>query len=67
MAHAVPKRRHSLSAQNPTRCVSHGTADDQRQALAAGFEIFFNRKQRGLSVERVENRLDQQHIATAIY
>ncbi|MEY3514587.1 MAG: hypothetical protein RL420_1610 [Pseudomonadota bacterium] len=54
MAHAMPKRSHGLSTQNTTRCIGHGAADDQRQTLATGFEIFFNRKQCGFGVERVE-------------
>ena len=63
MAHAMPKRGHGLSTQNTTRCIGHGAADDQRQTLAAGFEIFFNRKQCGFGVERVKNSFDQQHVA----
>ena len=66
MANAVPKRGHGLSTQNATRCIGHGAADDQRQTLATGFEVLFNRKQRGFGVERIENRFDQQHVAAAV-
>ena len=65
MAHAMPKRGHGLSTQNAPRCIGHGAADDQRQALTAGLEIFFNRKQGRFGIECVENRFNQQHIATA--
>ena len=67
VAHAVPKRGHRLTAQNAARSVGHGAADDEGQALAAGFKEFFDGKQRGLGVERVKNRLDQQHIAAAFH
>ena len=40
MAHAVPKRCDGLTAQNSTRSIGHGAADDQGQALAAVGKVF---------------------------
>ena len=67
VAHAVPKRGHGLAAQYPARGVGDGTADDQRQSLAAVFEIFVYREQRRLGVERVKNGFQQQHIHTTFH
>ena len=65
MPDAVPERGHGLAAQDATRCIGHGAADDQRQPLAAVVEILVDCEQRGLGVERVEDGLDQDHVGTA--
>ena len=67
MAHAVPKRGDCLPAQNAARRIGDGAADDERQALPAGLKKLVNRKQRGLGVERVKNRLHQQQVAATFY
>ena len=67
MAHAVPKGGDGLPAQNAARRIGDGAADDERQAFAAGLKKLVNREQRGLGIERVKNRLDQQHITTALH
>ena len=65
VAHAVPKSGHGLAAQDAARSIGHGAADDEGQALTAGFKEFFNGKQRGLGVQGVKNGFDQQHIRAA--
>ena len=65
VAHAVPESRHRLPRQNPPRSVGDGAADDQRQAHVQLFKHLFHRKQRRLGVERVKNRLHQNHVCAA--
>ena len=46
--------------------VGDGAGNHHRQADAAGRHDFGEGEDRGLGVERVEDRLDQQHIDTAV-
>ena len=65
MTHAVPEGRHRLAREHAARSIGHRAADHDRQALAGLRKRFVNGKQRGLGVERIEDRFDQQHVGSA--
>ena len=66
MAHRVPERLGRLARERAARGVGDRAGDDERQAHAARLEVFVDREQRGLGVERVEDGLDQQQVDAAV-
>src|SRR5215217_60090 len=67
MDHRVQKSLSSLSAQRSSRSIRDGTRDHDLNFTTYNFFIFFNRENRGLSIQCVKNGLDQQKIRAAIY
>ena len=70
VAHRVPECLDRLAAQDAARGVGHGAGDHHRHARltqrGAAFELGFDREDRGLGVQRVEDRFDQQQVGAAI-
>ena len=64
--HGVPERLGDLARQGPARRVGDGAGDDHRPAAAALLEQRLEREDRGLGVEGVEDRLDQQQVGAAV-
>ena len=62
----IPERRRRLPRERPPRSVRDRAGNHHRQSLSAFLEQFFNRKNSGLGVERVEYRLDEQQIGSAV-
>ena len=68
--HRVPERLDRLRRDHRLAAASHRCRDHDRQLLAARrqavlIEDFANRHQRGLRVQRIENRLHQQQVCAA--
>ena len=66
MTHGVPKTLDRLTRQDTTRRIGHGTGHHHGQAFTALSENLFDCKDRRLSIERVENRFNQNQIDAAI-
>ena len=64
--HGVPERLGDLAGQGASGGVGDGAGDDHRPAAAALLEQRLEREDRGLGVERVEDRLDQQQVGAAV-
>ena len=64
--HRVPERFRRLARQRAARAVGDGAGDHQRQLDAHLVEHLEHREAGGLGVERVEDRLDQQHVGAAL-
>ncbi|CAM2147897.1 hypothetical protein PT2222_10327 [Paraburkholderia tropica] len=63
----IPERLDGLTRENAARGVGDGARDHDRQVLAGVLEQLVEREQRGLGVERVEDRLDEEQIAAAVH
>src|SRR5437773_984656 len=59
------RRFNSLPAQVSPRLVDYGTRNHQRHVASGFFKCIGDSEQRSLSVERVENGLDDEKIDTA--
>ena len=66
MADGVPEGLGGLPGESPTGRVGDGARDDDRPAPTALLEERFQREDRGLGVEGVEDRLDEQQVGTAV-
>ncbi len=66
MRDRVPERRRRLARKRAPRKIGDGARDHHRQPDAALLEQFFDREDRRLGVERVEDRLDQQKLGAAV-
>ena len=64
--HGVPERLGDLAGQRAPGRVGDGAGDDHRPAAAALLEQRLEREDRGLGVEGVEDRLDQQQVGAAV-
>ena len=67
MADGVPEGFRRLARQVATTGVHHADGDHDRERAAGVPKQPLNGKERGLGVERVEHRLDQQEIGSAIH
>ena len=65
MTHGVPERLGGLAGERTPGGIGNGAGDHHRYALAAGLEQRFQCVDRGLGIERVEDRLDQDQIGAA--
>jgi hypothetical protein len=65
VGHRVPERADRLAGQGPPGGVGDRSGDDQRAALAQRLEGLLDADDRGLRVERVEDRLDQEQVHAA--
>jgi hypothetical protein len=63
MAHAVPEGAHRLAGEDAAGGVGDGAGDDHRQAFAGLLHQLVDGEDRGLGIERVEDRLDQEEVA----
>ena len=66
VAHGVPERLGDLPGQGAAAGVGDGARDDHRPAPAALLEERLEREDRGLGVQGVEDRLDQQEVGAAV-
>ncbi len=66
VAHRVPERFRRLPGEQPPGAVGDGAGDHHRQRAARRLERFGDGVDRGLGVERVEDRLDQQDVGAAL-
>ena len=64
--HRIPERFRRLAGKNTSGPIGDGAGNHQRDACPARFHHFKAGENRGLGVERVENRLDQQHVGAAV-
>ena len=62
----IPERLRRLPGQKPAGAVGDGAGDHHRHVDAARVQLFGDGEDRGLGVERVEDRLDQQHVDAAV-
>ena len=63
--HRVPQRLDRLRGDHRLAAAADGRRDHDRQLLAVRVEHLADRDQRRLGVQRIEDRLDQQHVAAA--
>jgi hypothetical protein len=63
--HGNPERLERLRVERAAG-IEDGDGDHQRHAAAKLQERLLDGEERGLGVERVENRLDQQHVGAAL-
>ncbi len=66
VTHRVPERFAGLARKRAAGSVGDGAGNHHRQPQIVQLEVFLNGKQRGLRVERVENRLDHQDVGAAL-
>ena len=66
MAHGVPERLGHLARQGAAGGVGDGAGDDDRPAASLLLEEGLHGEDRGLGVERVEDRLDEDQVAAAV-
>ena len=66
VAHGGPERLGHLARQGATRGVGDGAGDDHRPAPAVLLEQRLDREDRGLRVEGVEDRLDEEQVGAAV-
>ena len=64
--HRVPERLGDLAGQRAPGRVGDRARDDHRPAAPALLEEGLEREDRGLGVERVEDRLDEQQVGPAV-
>ena len=65
MLHRVPKRLDGLRGNHRFTAAADGGGNHDRQNFFVLLEHFLNRHERGLGVERIENRFDQQNVRAA--
>ncbi len=65
MPHRVIERRAGLAGKRAARGVGDRAGNDHRQLQAVCLKCVFDRYQRGLCVQRVEDRLDQDEVDAA--
>ena len=65
MLHSIPECLDRLGGNHRLPTTPDGRRDHHRQHLAVRIEHFADRHQRGLCVQRIENRLHQQEIGPA--
>ena len=61
-----PERLDGLARQRPAGCVGDRPRDDQRDAVAGRVVGGLDAEDRGLRVERVEDRLDDEEVGAAL-
>ena len=66
MADRMPERSRRLAGKGAARAVGDGARDHQRHLKAALGEGLEAGEDRGLGVQRVENRLDEENIRAAV-
>lgn len=66
MTQRVPERLDRLPGENAARCIGDGAGDHDRHEFAGVLEQLIEREQRGLCIERVEDRFDEEQIAARI-
>ena len=66
VTHGIPEGLDGLPGKDSARGVGDGSRNHDRQALAAGVEYLFAGENGSLRVQRIENRLDQDEIDTAV-
>ena len=66
VAHRIPERGRRLAGQHAAGTVGDGAGDHHRHVDAALLADLGDGVDRGLGVERVEDRLDQQQIDAAV-
>ena len=66
VADRIPECRRRLTGQQPPRHVRDRAGDHDRHAHAARFGLVEDGVDRGLGVERVEDRLDQEEVRAAV-
>ena len=66
VSHRIPERLGRLAGQRAAGSVGNRAGDDDRKAAAAALEVRFQREQGGLAVQRVEDRLDEKEIRSAL-
>ena len=66
VAHRVPERGRRLPGEQPTRPVGDRAGDHDRHDRATRRRELGDGVDRGLGVERVEDRLDQQHVDRSV-
>ncbi len=66
VADGVPERLGGLPGERPPGQVDDGSGQEHRQPQPGGFEDLLEREDRGLGVERVEDRLDQEQVRAAL-
>ncbi len=64
--HGLPKRVDGLSRERASALIGDRHRDHHGHALLATREQFVDRVERGLRVERVEDRLDEEHVGAAV-
>jgi hypothetical protein len=65
--HGVPERLGHLAREGPPGGVGDGAADHDRPTAAALLEERLDGEDRGLGVEGVEDRLDEQQVGAAVH
>ena len=66
MAQRIPEGLGRLPGQGAAGSVGNGAGNHHRPAPAAVLEELFDGEQRGLGVQRVEHRFNQQNVSAAI-
>mmetsp|Transcript_27462 Transcript_27462/g.56288 ORF Transcript_27462/g.56288 Transcript_27462/m.56288 type:complete len:1189 (+) Transcript_27462:341-3907(+) len=66
MADGDPESLRRLSRERAPRHVDDGAGNDDRHLDVVLLKKLVNGKERGLGVERVEDRLDKQHVAASL-
>ena len=66
MLYRIPERRRRLPGQQPAGAIRNRTGDHDRQPHAACLADIRDGGDRRLGVQRVEDRLDEQHIGAAL-
>ena len=61
-----PERLDGLAAERPAGRVDDRARQDERKAGAGGLVRALDAEDRGLAVERVEDRLDQEDVGAAL-
>jgi len=63
--HRVPKRADGLRRDHRLAAATDGCGDHEREFDLSSAKNFLDRDERGLGVERIENRLDEQQVHPA--
>ncbi len=66
VAQRIPERLDRLAGQDAAGRVGDGARDHDRQSLAGVVEQLVEREERGLRVQRVEDRLDEEQVDAAV-
>jgi hypothetical protein len=66
MAHGVPERLDGLRGNHRLAAAAHGGRDHQREAHAILDKDLIDRDERGLGIERIKNRFNQQQVDAAL-
>jgi hypothetical protein len=65
MLHRIPERLNRLRRDHRLAATAHRRRDHHRQLFAVLVKDFANRHQRGLCIQRIEDRLHQQQVRAA--